>query len=79
MRSLVWVSLVVMWVLICRVRIWRGPGLGAMRAALVGMRRRAGFIPVRRRAGTPWCPGTIPAPTLLSSTDPRMGRKKRFR
>lgn len=78
MTSLVWVIPVVTWVLICRVWIWRGPGLGAMRAGLVGMRRRAGFIPVRRRAETRRRPGTIPALTLLSSTDPRMGRKKGF-
>jgi hypothetical protein len=78
MRSLVWVSLVVMWVLICRVRIWRGPGLGAMRAGLVDMRSRAGFIPVRPRAGIRRRPGMIPVPASLSSTDPRMGREKRF-
>jgi hypothetical protein len=74
--SLVWVIPVVTWVLIRRVWIWRGPGLGAMRAGLVGMRRRAGFIPVRRRAETRRRPGTIPASALPSSTDPRMGRKK---
>jgi len=76
--SLVWVIPVVTWVLICRVWIWRGPGLGPMRAGLVGMRRQAGFIPVGRRAETRRRPGTIPASTLPSSTDPRMGRKKRF-
>ena len=50
--------------------VWVSPG---------GMRRRAGFILVRRRAGTPWRPGTIQAPTPRSSTDPGMGRKKWFR
>jgi hypothetical protein len=45
---------------------------------LVGMRRRAGFIPIRQRAETRRRPGTIPASALPSSTDPRMGRKKRF-
>jgi hypothetical protein len=53
--------------------------LTVMWSGLVGMRRRAGFILARRRAGTPWRPGTIQAPTPRSSTDPRMGRKKWFR
>jgi hypothetical protein len=44
----------------------------------VGMRRRAGFILVRRRAGIPWRPGTILAPTPRSFTDPCAGRKKGF-
>jgi len=74
MTSLVWVSpggtLAWMW----RVSTL----LAVMRAGLVGMRRRAGFILARRRAGTRRRPGTIPAPTPRSFTDPRMGRKKRF-
>jgi hypothetical protein len=65
--------------LIWRVWIWRGPGLGAMRAGLVGMRRRAGFIPAPRRAGTRRRPGTTPAPTPLSFTDRRASWRKGFR
>ena len=49
--------------------VWVSPG---------GMRRRAGFILAWRRAGTPWRPGTILAPTPRSFTDPCAGRKKGF-
>ena len=79
MTSLVWVSLAGMPVLIWGLLIRRGRAPAAGTWGLVGMRRRAGFIPGRRRAGCRCRPGMILAQIRLSSTDPRAGREKGFR